>query len=137
MCIRDSFWASYRRDVVPVAGARNIGSSHGLGGVDIVAAGRRWHRHPDKKGVGEAVAMSAKGKDGRQPLKPTYLIIGDDTPKIEMALKRLRARIVEESGSDLDAVSYTHLRAHETVLDLVCRLPLETKTTRLRPPTRW
>mgnify|MGYP003380747437 CR=1 FL=1 len=28
----------------------------------------------------------------------------------------------------LDAVSYTHLRAHETVLDLVCRLLLEQKT---------
>ena len=27
------------------------------------------------------------------------------------------------------AVSYTHLRAHETVLDLVCRLLLETKKT--------
>ena len=27
----------------------------------------------------------------------------------------------------LGAVSYTHLRAHETVLDLVCRLLLETK----------
>ena len=27
------------------------------------------------------------------------------------------------------AVSYTHLRAHETVLDLVCRLLLETKQT--------
>ena len=26
---------------------------------------------------------------------------------------------------DLDPVSYTHLRAHETVLDLVCRLLLE------------
>ena len=26
-------------------------------------------------------------------------------------------------------VSYTHLRAHETVLDLVCRLLLETKKT--------
>ena len=26
------------------------------------------------------------------------------------------------------AVSYTHLRAHETVLDLVCRLLLEKKT---------
>ena len=26
-----------------------------------------------------------------------------------------------------DAVSYTHLRAHETVLDLVCRLLLEQK----------
>ena len=28
----------------------------------------------------------------------------------------------------LDAVSYTHLRAHETVLDLVCRLLLEKNT---------
>ena len=27
------------------------------------------------------------------------------------------------------AVSYTHLRAHETVLDLVCRLLLEKKNT--------
>ena len=29
------------------------------------------------------------------------------------------------------AVSYTHLRAHETVLDLVCRLLLEKKKTSL------
>ena len=29
----------------------------------------------------------------------------------------------------LVAVSYTHLRAHATVLDLVCRLLLETKTS--------
>ena len=28
---------------------------------------------------------------------------------------------------DVAAVSYTHLRAHETVLDLVCRLLLEKK----------
>ena len=28
------------------------------------------------------------------------------------------------------AVSYTHLRAHETVLDLVCRLLLEKKQTK-------
>ena len=28
---------------------------------------------------------------------------------------------------DAEAVSYTHLRAHETVLDLVCRLLLEKK----------
>ena len=27
----------------------------------------------------------------------------------------------------LDSVSYTHLRAHETVLDLVCRILLEKK----------
>ena len=33
--------------------------------------------------------------------------------------------IVEQLG--VDTVSYTHLRAHETVLDLVCRLLLEKK----------
>ena len=32
----------------------------------------------------------------------------------------------------LDAVSYTHLRAHETVLDLVCRLLLEKKKGTIR-----
>ena len=36
----------------------------------------------------------------------------------------------EESEGLLLAVSYTHLRAHETVLDLVCRLLLEKKKTR-------
>ncbi len=42
---------------------------------------------------------------------------------------------VEEFGFGLPpraikAVSYTHLRAHETVLDLVCRLLLEKKKTK-------
>ena len=32
-----------------------------------------------------------------------------------------------EQGIVHQAVSYTHLRAHETVLDLVCRLLLEKK----------
>src|SRR5665811_2575437 len=31
------------------------------------------------------------------------------------------------SNNSINAVSYTHLRAHETVLDLVCRLLLEKK----------
>ena len=35
--------------------------------------------------------------------------------------------IREEMANELGAVSYTHLRAHETVLDLVCRLLLEKK----------
>ena len=34
------------------------------------------------------------------------------------------------SAPTYGAVSYTHLRAHETVLDLVCRLLLEKKTRR-------
>src|SRR5664280_1711466 len=33
--------------------------------------------------------------------------------------------VVAGGEARLDAVSYTHLRAHETVLDLVCRLLLE------------
>ena len=33
-------------------------------------------------------------------------------------------------------VSYTHLRAHETVLDLVCRLLLEKKKTNLQDTQR-
>ena len=35
------------------------------------------------------------------------------------------------SEAGCDAVSYTHLRAHETVLDLVCRLLLEKKNTKI------
>ena len=34
------------------------------------------------------------------------------------------------AGHIHEAVSYTHLRAHETVLDLVCRLLLEKKKTK-------
>ena len=34
---------------------------------------------------------------------------------------------IAQGARDLAAVSYTHLRAHETVLDLVCRLLLEKK----------
>ena len=34
-----------------------------------------------------------------------------------------------------DSVSYTHLRAHETVLDLVCRLLLEKKKKKLNKNT--
>ena len=50
------------------------------------------------------------------------------------ALKGVAAeipKVVREGPSELrqvrGPVSYTHLRAHETVLDLVCRLLLETK----------
>ena len=36
-------------------------------------------------------------------------------------------RLVWQGRTWVDTVSYTHLRAHETVLDLVCRLLLEKK----------
>ena len=42
-------------------------------------------------------------------------------------------------GKSITTVSYTHLRAHETVLDLVCRLLLEkkNKTNKRRQHIRW
>ena len=43
------------------------------------------------------------------------------------------AQLQEMAASGVIAVSYTHLRAHETVLDLVCRLLLEKKTHKHRP----
>ena len=44
----------------------------------------------------------------------------------ERARRANRAQRVPAARLDV-AVSYTHLRAHETVLDLVCRLLLEKK----------
>ena len=41
-------------------------------------------------------------------------------------------KVIAEMGPM--AVSYTHLRAHETVLDLVCRLLLEKKKTHYTLP---
>ena len=39
-------------------------------------------------------------------------------------------------STGVNAVSYTHLRAHETVLDLVCRLLLEKKKIKITTWTR-
>ena len=57
---------------------------------------------------------STTGKDFNHILFTVHLI---------KAKERLKS-----SGEIVKAVSYTHLRAHETVLDLVCRLLLEKKT---------
>mgnify|MGYP003380642717 CR=1 FL=1 len=52
--------------------------------------------------------------------------VDDDLGKHEGGSAHLD--VAHDVGQDeLDAVSYTHLRAHETVLDLVCRLLLEKK----------
>ena len=44
---------------------------------------------------------------------------------------RKKTAMVVATAATTGAVSYTHLRAHETVLDLVCRLLLEKKKTTL------
>ena len=47
---------------------------------------------------------------------------GDQLAAVDAAIYRFAVRVATDPAS---AVSYTHLRAHETVLDLVCRLLLE------------
>ncbi len=44
-----------------------------------------------------------------------------------MVMAKSQAKPENTGRVTLDTVSYTHLRAHETVLDLVCRLLLEKK----------
>ena len=52
----------------------------------------------------------------------------DDVLTVLDAFGDLDVGVADDSGlHGLEAVSYTHLRAHETVLDLVCRLLLEKK----------
>jgi DNA polymerase-3 subunit delta len=36
------------------------------------------------------------------PLKPAYLIIGSDRPKVRRAVARLRTRVIDEAGSDIN-----------------------------------
>src|SRR5664280_3518680 len=60
---------------------------------------------------------------------PEQLPVVVDPDRIGQVLGNLRAVLPRRlrPGSGSRPVSYTHLRAHETVLDLVCRLLLEKK----------
>ena len=57
-----------------------------------------------------------------------YFVMVDTYPRGTVSGEDIRRSVIElGSRADSVAVSYTHLRAHETVLDLVCRLLLEKK----------
>ena len=69
-------------------------------------------------------------RDSYPPIHVGNRIVKDDAVITGYELKagtRLMASIYP--------VSYTHLRAHETVLDLVCRLLLEKKKNKKRTAT--
>ena len=55
--------------------------------------------------------------------------IGEGRMRDTVLLRSVHRKAIQRAmTSGSGAVSYTHLRAHETVLDLVCRLLLEKKT---------
>ena len=66
-----------------------------------------WIIHGFNKSLQTALSLTSSG---------FYISFGESIFKDKIRTKKI-----------LDAVSYTHLRAHETVLDLVCRLLLEKK----------
>ncbi|VTU55641.1 Uridylate kinase [Lactobacillus casei W56] [Lacticaseibacillus rhamnosus] len=51
-------------------------------------------------------------------------------------IAKIAQQIKEVHELGVQTVSYTHLRAHETVLDLVCRLLLEKKKKKKKKKTK-
>ena len=63
--------------------------------------------------------LRTRGRLGLKNFDPCTILLNDDlSAGLPPVLQHLH-----------EPVSYTHLRAHETVLDLVCRLLLEKKKT--------
>ena len=79
-------------------------------------------RRPPRSTLDRSSAASDVYK--RQDVNVSYQsrVIGQKNAVVD-----LRRDAAKASDDGHEAVSYTHLRAHETVLDLVCRLLLEKK----------
>ena len=79
----------------------------------------------------EIIKLAAEIQNRMKTGEKIYnMTIGDFDPKIFPIPKELEEEIVRAyRNNETNSVSYTHLRAHETVLDLVCRLLLEKKQT--------
>src|SRR5665811_2557644 len=73
-------------------------------------------------GVGAVIAMVGVGQGAQQAVQTQIASMGSN-------LLMIQSGSVNRGGLMMGwgPVSYTHLRAHETVLDLVCRLLLEKK----------
>ncbi len=63
--------------------------------------------HPTAVSAGRRAACYPSATVSERPsLKLAYLIIGNDVPKLRLAVARLRRRIVTESGSDLNLAAF-------------------------------
>ena len=68
----------------------------------------------DRVGSVPALLLGANTQFGAEQFVSAFDAIGTDV-------------VVWSDELSVETVSYTHLRAHETVLDIVCRLLLEKK----------
>ena len=77
--------------------------------------------------MGDPGALPALEAD---PLRPVSIMFTSGTTSKPKAVVHTHGNVLWSATvnpPNIDSVSYTHLRAHETVLDLVCRLLLEKK----------
>ena len=81
-------------------------------------------KKPASPGMENRMTVALQGHLDMVHQKNSSTNFNFDSQGIEMLVE---GDWVKANGTTL-AVSYTHLRAHETVLDLVCRLLLETNT---------
>src|SRR5664280_3914732 len=69
--------------------------------------------------VAEAASAKLIGMNGFVGQAKAIIVVVREKPNLS---SKVGATIKNKDYSLIDPVSYTHLRAHETVLDLVCRL---------------
>ena len=87
-------------------------------------------RRPPRSTLDRSSAASDVYK--RQSLNnELHIILNNEPKKYEFPFEgnfKMNPFSIQEKFYNYHSVSYTHLRAHETVLDIVCRLLLEKKT---------
>ena len=92
------------------------------------------HGHGDAGRAGDAVAAGSVSDTGAPTAagSPRVAVVGAAAVPGSRILEVLCSAVAARGDGPLP-VSYTHLRAPETVLDLVCRLLLD-NTQRRQPP---
>ena len=101
---------------------------------EIVVAAGAWSGPVTKRITGKHLPLEAG--------KGYSVSVDQSPPTIKRTMNFIEARCACTPFSDslrlagtLEPVSYTHLRAPETALDLVCRLLLDNKNLHHHPPT--
>ena len=137
-------WDRAQRDVIRGGIAWNwrfagFGAAMGLVAVVMVFAGEVLTGTYLLIGsVPAAVVGLAPQRDARRPVLIVGVLFGvsillGSILAVWVPLAVVGMFVVGYLAALVAAVSYTHLRAHETVLDIVCRLLLEKKTKAPRP----
>ena len=97
-------------------------TDHNMLGADVQVIWKsKWREKAEREGKGGS-GQKVGGGPGRLPLAVHRMRNGSKEEK-----NALKGEFAEAFRKGFEAVSYTHLRAHETREDLVCRLLLEKK----------